>query len=371
MKTLAHLEKVLVQSPTDALLQAWNDLLAQIEAQKAPSIKNDLVVAAAQGVPRPPQVSSDEIWYAALDFTVRFEGKVPFMYNDFGNSNNVTYGIGVMPGVKGAELHRDGAFFYQQGNRAQRATPQTMDDDYDAVSKIVRKPYSLWLSLAKAHLKKVVTTQADLDFNKKILGDCFEFVTQMRLTDEGIGLTMARKLASKAKDSFGNATAAKRLQEFSKYPAQAQIACVAFWYGCVAPAAPKMCKALSVWDFDEASFQCWWSGLSPYKQLALRVLLYNAARIYERCHVKRNGEWVYDPLSPTARKLPEYQKDGTISVEPWLPWTEGEWDADTNKYVETPHTSPPPDLLEPRLKDKNPDKENPPRAFKYQNDFIQ
>ncbi|HEY7423660.1 MAG TPA: hypothetical protein VH682_05390 [Gemmataceae bacterium] len=329
----------------------------------------------ARGIDRPPQILRDAVWYFVLEFTTQYEGVVPYMYNDYGDPNRVTYGIGIArPSLTVA--HKDLAYFYQQRDAARTPVgdPQLMDADWQAVAKITRVPYSLYISSAKPHLRKV-KTQADVDYNLKILGNCFEYVTKLRMNEKGIGLTMASTLREKAQTSLTDRHSAAKLRQFSQFPVQAQIACVAFWYGCVAPAAPHMCQALQLWDFDEAGVQAWWwddtrkprekrkLGISPLKELGYRTLFYNAARMYEQSHEKNaQGMWTYNPQNVKAQKLPEWTNDDhgnrIIKVEPWQPWTDGELDADSGQYKEIPRRSKPADLHDPDLTP-------PPATFKY------
>jgi hypothetical protein len=383
----------------------WDNTKAQMDSQQsASSVQKNIVIAKAKTVPRPNGVFSDDVWSAALDFTVRYEGIVPYMYNDAGAPLNVTYGIGVKRDST-AELHRDGtAFFHPVGNDRLATIPE-VDADETTVEGIQRDDLNLSIELIKRRLVPV-NSQADIDINKQFLAHCFEFATQLRMTSAGIGLTMARKLAGKVEDAFrprqmptsdadrsDNAEAARaaaRLVNFKNYPYYAQVACICFWYGCVAFKAPNMTKALAVMDFDEARYQCWRSGVSPIKQRNLCMLLFNAARMWEQAHVPRKGariastppdylkgysrtpnqsyvgtkgEWEYDPDTDAAQTLPTYDAKGNVIAEFWQPWTEGIWNPVTNQQTITTHDTQPPEVRAPSVSDPNPDKAS--RPFKY------
>lgn len=188
----------------------------------------------------------DAVRFAFVEFTAEFEGVVPYLYQDVKGLVTVAIGNLVDPIQYALPL----PFVV-------RATGLPASRDAIAAE---------WLRVKNdASLARLGHRAA-------------ERITSLRLTDEGIGLVVSRKLEQNDQHLRG------RFPEFEDWPACAQLAVHSMAWACGAGFRfPSLETALRVQDWDMAAVECHMNeagnpGLRP-RNLANKTLFLNATRV--------------------------------------------------------------------------------------------
>jgi hypothetical protein len=252
-----------------------------------------------------PDQMEQKTWDYLLKLTKRHEWPVLHMYNNKASpdaAQDVTCGIGFanMP-TKEASLQYIDMFYDKDTDLP--ATREQMMADWVTASQILR-------TFGKSN-----------NLESTPQGDGYADQCQLRMRPEKVYDKMAEILKARLNKSLQ----VSNLWNFSNYPATAQVACASFWYGFLAQCAPNMCRALAVFDFDEAGKQSYLKGISTRKLLAHRALFWNAARLNEQ---NLDFGWLPFQVDP-----PE--------ILPWKPWTSRVLDLDSGSMSEEQHETEP------------------------------
>jgi hypothetical protein len=284
-------------------------------------------------------------WEAVIRFTAAFEGAVEYMYNNWpskSTSQDVTIGIGCKLIRGWQDCIPYWHYFYRKGDASQ--TP-------------INDPATVNAQLEKDYAFAYKTPREDSPTGLNV----YETGCQLRLSDAGILQFMGDRLVPKLAEGINphayhqvvgltkeqidarkkrEAKMKQDLTGFASWPAQAQIAYVAWSYGRIAYDYPKMTAALAACDFDLAGHHSTVGGWDRGKMLNLKRLFYNAARMWEQAHLPdiTLGKWVYDPQHEPAKRLPTIADNGVVTLEQWKPWTS----TDPNTGAQIQHTTPPP-----------------------------
>ncbi len=257
-------------------------------------------------------------WDYLLQFTEEHEGLVLSMYTTFNHQDDVTVGIGTK-----IFINTDNKTFpswvvnlFTDKETGSAATQEQVLQDYTKAQTIPR----VGLVNRDTHLIPEYE------------------VLQLRTTPEKarerLVLRHQQDLANMLRpQAFGGV-----FEDFRTFPADAQVACVSFAYGCPAWTFTNLKTAISQWDFDWACKECWSLGMAPDKNIAHSRLFWNAA-----CVVQQGLD--YDRVYSKPPRSP--------MMLAWQPWTETFIDLDSDAPPQTTRHDQP--LNRPsRQLDKNP-----------------
>jgi hypothetical protein len=214
----------------------------------------------------PPDGMNNATWDYVLQFTLAHEVPVYHMYNNKQSADaaqDVTCGIGVRLDTRETAVNDPAikALFFNK-TTGHSAGDDELRQDWDTASQILRRTASPETEYA-ARCQLVMDKDKTWDY------------LQVRL-----------KAQLAADRTPGRC---KCLDGFKDFPAVAQAAVACFCYGWSLTRAPHLSLYLEHWDFDSAQKACWLDKASLEKLYGLRVLFYNAGRVYEQ---NLNYDWL-------------------------------------------------------------------------------
>jgi hypothetical protein len=165
-------------------------------AAKARTEKYAAMIIPAGAAGRPASIAAD-LWARLLNFSKRYEGGTDFMYNDKGNPQLVTCGVGKMfPNAAEAAKHKR-YFVNLEGNEP---SVDEMTADFDAAHEFKRTEKNLY---------------------------DFATVTLLRLPPDKITELLGSFMGDKVRAMLGMAAFAN----FASFPPDAKLACASIAYG--------------------------------------------------------------------------------------------------------------------------------------------
>jgi GH24 family phage-related lysozyme (muramidase) len=203
----------------------------------------------AQIIPNPapgcPRGIRDDVWSSLLNFTKQHEGCTDFMYNDRGNPQRVTCGIGLMFKTADDAIGYKDHFVDPDG---QKPSEDDITHDFDAAHRLRRTDRNLWEFAAVTLLRMP-----------------WDDVTEL------LGSVMAKMV--------GTMLSMPTFSNFARFPRDAQVACASISYGgwaysCFDP----LKEAIRAQDWARAADVYQSPGWDPRKDQGHQALFRRAAR---------------------------------------------------------------------------------------------
>ena len=240
-------------------------------------------------------------WDYLLEFTEAHEALVLSMYNASASEQDVTVGIGTKL-FSEEKCQTDGwilPLFHDKSDVNKPITVADVQSDFRRAAQIPRVGN---------------VTKANLIPEYEVL--------QLRTTPEKARERMAVQLYDNVTTMLKPGSHGWAFENFSGYPADAQVAIASFSYARPAWDFPLLLDAIKRADFDEACKQVWIQKASPAKNIAQERIFWNAARVMQQ---GLDFDRVYS--KPTHGP----------AILPWKAWTETDIDLDAGTTRTTPH----------------------------------